>query len=72
MAINQLTTRVRHDIETSQLICNSNQWTGFYIMGDIGRLGFYQLSFYCPGFPVKVLLVEGYCQNAINLSFKEQ
>ena len=31
-----LTTKVLHHIETSQLICNANQLTGFYIMGGTG------------------------------------
>ena len=34
---NPLTTNVPHHVETSQLICNINQLTGFYIMGNIGR-----------------------------------
>ena len=34
--VNPLTS-VPHHIETSQLICNANQWTGFYMMGNIGR-----------------------------------
>ena len=29
-----LTTSVPHIIETSQLICNTNQLTGFYMMGN--------------------------------------
>ena len=33
---NPLTTNVPHHIETSQLICNANQLTGFYMMGNIG------------------------------------
>ena len=36
--INPLTTSFPHHIETSQLICNTNQLTGFYMMGNIGRL----------------------------------
>ena len=32
-----LTTNVPRHIETSQLICNVNQLTDFYLMGDIGR-----------------------------------
>ena len=35
--INPLTTSVSHDIETSQLISNTDQLTGFYMMGSIGR-----------------------------------
>ena len=35
--INPLPTNVPHHIETSQLICNANQLTGFYMMGSIGR-----------------------------------
>ena len=31
-----LTTNVPHHIETSQLISNANQLTGFYMMGNIG------------------------------------
>ena len=27
---------VPHDIETSRLICNANQLTGFYLMGNTG------------------------------------
>ena len=34
---NPLTTSVPHHIETSQLTCNANQLTGFYMMGKIGR-----------------------------------
>ena len=34
---NPLTINFPHHIETSQLICNGNQLTGFYMMGDIGR-----------------------------------
>ena len=34
---NPLTTNVPHHIETSQLICNPDQLTGFYVMGNIGR-----------------------------------
>ena len=26
-----------HDIETSKLICNANQLTGLYVVGNIGR-----------------------------------
>ena len=33
-----LTTCVPHHIETSQLICRANQLTGFYMMGNNGRL----------------------------------
>ena len=36
-ALNPLMTNVPHHIETSQLICNANQLTGFYMMGNIGR-----------------------------------
>ena len=35
--INPLTANVPHHIETSQLICNANQFTGFCMMGNIGR-----------------------------------
>ena len=35
--INPLTTNVLHHIEISQLICNANQLTGFYMMWNIGR-----------------------------------
>ena len=35
--INRLTTNVLHYIETSQLTCNANQLTGFYMMENIGR-----------------------------------
>ena len=35
--INTLTTNVPYHIETSQLICIANQFTGFYMMGNIGR-----------------------------------
>ena len=34
--VNQLTTSAPHHRETSQLICNANELTGFYIMGHIG------------------------------------
>ena len=34
---NPLTTNGPHNIETSQLICNANQLTGFYMMVNIGR-----------------------------------
>ena len=34
---NPLTTNIPHYIEASQLICNANQLTGFYMMGSIGR-----------------------------------
>ena len=37
---NPLTTNVPHPIETSQLICSANQWTGFYMMGNFCRLAF--------------------------------
>ena len=33
---NLFTTNVPHHLETSQLICNTNQLTGFYIVGNIG------------------------------------
>ena len=35
--INILTTNVPYHIEISQLICIANQFTGFYMMGNIGR-----------------------------------
>ena len=34
--INPLTTNIPHHIETSQLICNANQLTGSYMIGNIG------------------------------------
>ena len=34
---NPLMTNVLHHIETSWLICNANQMSGFYMMGNIGR-----------------------------------
>ena len=34
--VNRLTTNVSRHIETSQLICNANQLTVFYMMGNIG------------------------------------
>ena len=36
-SVNPLTANAPHHIDTSQLIFNSNQLTGFYIMGNIGR-----------------------------------
>ena len=35
--VNPLTINIPHHIETSQLICKTNQLTGFYIMRNIGR-----------------------------------
>ena len=35
--INPFTTSVPHHIKTSQLICNANQLTGLYMMGNFGR-----------------------------------
>ena len=35
---NSLTTNVSHLVETSQLICITNQLTSFYMVGKIGRL----------------------------------
>ena len=35
--VNPLTANVPHHIETSQLICNANQLTGFYMMMNIIR-----------------------------------
>ena len=35
--VNPLMTSVPNHIETSQLICNANQLTGFYMMRNIGR-----------------------------------
>ena len=32
-----LTTNILYDNDTSQLICNENQSTGFYMMENIGR-----------------------------------
>ena len=37
VTFNPLTTNVPHHIEASQLICISNQLTGFCMMGNIGR-----------------------------------
>lgn len=34
---NPLTINVAHHIETSQLICNTDQFTGFYMMDNTGR-----------------------------------
>ena len=36
MVFNPLTTSVPRHIETSQLICNANQLTGFSMMGNAG------------------------------------
>ena len=33
--INQLVTNASHHTETSQLICDANELTGFYMMGNI-------------------------------------
>ena len=33
---NPLTTNVPHHVETSQLICNANELTGYYMLGSIG------------------------------------
>ena len=38
LIFNPLTTNVPCHIESSQLICNANQLTGFYMMGNIARL----------------------------------
>ena len=35
--LNTLTTNAPQHIETSQLICNVNQLTGFYMIGNIVR-----------------------------------
>ena len=35
--LNPVTTNVPNHIETSQLICNTKQLTGFYMMVNIGR-----------------------------------
>ena len=35
--VNPLTTSAPHHIETSQLICRAKQFTGFYVMGNIGH-----------------------------------
>ena len=35
LIVNPLTTSVPHHIATSQLICNADQSTGFYMMGNI-------------------------------------
>ena len=34
--VNPFTTKVPHHIETSQLIYDTNQLTGFYMTGNIG------------------------------------
>ena len=36
-SFNPLTTNVPHHIETSQLICGTNQLICFYMIGNIGR-----------------------------------
>ena len=36
-SFNPLTTNVPHHIETSQLICNANQLTGSYMIGNVGH-----------------------------------
>ena len=36
--VNPLTINIPHHIETSQLICKTNQLTGFYIMATFWRL----------------------------------
>ena len=33
-SFNPLTINVSHHLETSQLICNANQLTGFYMIGN--------------------------------------
>ena len=33
--VNQLVTNASHHTETSQLICDANELTGFYMMGNI-------------------------------------
>ena len=35
--LNPITTNVPHHIETSQLICNANKLTGFFMVRNIGR-----------------------------------
>ena len=35
--LNPLTSNVPHHVETSELICNANQWIGFYMIGNIAR-----------------------------------
>ena len=35
--VNVLTTNVPHHIETSLLICITNELTSFYMIGNIGR-----------------------------------
>ena len=35
--VSPLTANVPHHIETSQMICNGNELTGVYMMGNIGR-----------------------------------
>ena len=37
LLLNPLTTSVSHHIQNSQLICITNQLTGFYMMENIGR-----------------------------------
>ena len=37
LILNPLTTNVPHYIKTSQLICIANQFTCFYMMGNIGH-----------------------------------
>ena len=34
--LNPLTANVPHHVETSQVICNASQLTGFYVMGNSG------------------------------------
>ena len=37
VCVNPLITNVPYHVETNQLICNANELTGFYLMGNIGR-----------------------------------
>ena len=34
--LNPLTANVPHHVETSQVICNASQLTGFHVMGNSG------------------------------------
>ena len=34
--LNPLAANVPHHVETSQVICNASQLTGFYVMGNSG------------------------------------
>ena len=43
--VNPLTTNIPHYIETSQLICKTNQLTGFYMMVTLAFNELLSLSF---------------------------